>query len=202
MTTKTQGTKLTPYARKSLEKALINQAYNKIRERFSKEKDVLAKEALKEGFGEDVFEQFAAIPEGWLPYGNQFMVVNKSDHHEKGIWLYLEQTIRMPHKIIRSELKVSTELYSKVALIEEQEKEAKDEAVKLAGEYVHRSGQQKGQIHYALAIIQTVEELKEKWPEAYALLPAEFQANNHQLPALPLSDAIKTFQRLMESVLK
>lgn len=195
---KIEGTLLTAYARTRLERALLDQVRAKMKDRFDAESDVLAKAAIKEVYGEDAFEKFAAVPAGWLSQGREFTARLADEVSGYGVHLHLTESIPMPYGLNRNSIRVSKKLYAKMEAHKVAYDKAQAEYGLLSG-YNSRSGRD-GQINQALRAIKTVEELQEKWPEAYALLPAEDGgqgcAPKYNLPALPIADAIGLYKKL------
>jgi hypothetical protein len=129
-----KGTPLTAYARKRLAESLIAVAKSKLTERFEKESDILAKEALAEAFGKDYFSQFSALPQGWLRLGNEFYVSDKNSPVDNGyIAVQLSIAIPLPACVNRGRVLVSKKLYSKIVAMKATRDDAQKDFAKFTG---------------------------------------------------------------------
>ena len=123
-----------------------------------RQRSALATKALRHQYGDDCFERFAAVPEGWLPSTNTVYVEPKDQAYTKRVELHLEEYRPLPATVsYGNPIPLDARLTREVIkyLVEGETLKSERETLSPI-------------IWNALRGFTTAEALAERWPEAAA----------------------------------
>lgn len=175
--------KLTNALRNKLAAALTTQAQNAIYDKRRALGKVIAEAALVAKYGEDWEKKFNKIPEGWLPKMSNLYVVSDSLH----VCVSLGRLVPMPNMLAHAPLLLNdNKLLQEYLELESYKSDNFSPSMyRSGGRALYASRFQKS-MEDALSAINTEEELKETWPEAFELLQG-FKAKMPEPPTTPLA---------------
>ena len=146
--------KLADYQRDKIRNAIMTETFADRAKELKKREAALATKVILDRYGPTAFEQFAAIPEGWLPTLKQVQVSTPANSRQ----LALEEARTLPAELYKP-IEVRPHLVRQVVRLDMDA-----DALRTDRETLN------SKLRGALRQFKTDVELRERWPEAFVHL--------------------------------